>query len=364
VSWLPLYHDMGLVGFLLTPALCQLSCDYLATRDFARRSLTWLKLIGDNGATLSYSPTFGYDLCCRRAENAASQSFDLGTWRAAGIGGDMIHAQVMARFAEMFATHGFDRKAFVASYGMAEATLAVSFAPLGRGLAVDRIDKRRLEAAHVALPADEATAADDVRGFAFCGPVLPGHQIEVRGQAGEVLDERVVGRIFVRGPSIAKGYFGEPEATARVFVDGWLDTGDLGYLVQGEVVITGRSKDLMIVNGRNIWPQDVEWAVEELPGLRRGDVAVFSIEDQEREPEVVILVQCRSRDAGVRDQLLKDVKAAASRAAAVDGVVVLVPPHGLPMTSSGKLSRARARQNFLDGVYADADLPLAMAAGN
>ncbi|MDH3663970.1 MAG: fatty acyl-AMP ligase [Alphaproteobacteria bacterium] len=369
ISWLPLYHDMGLVGFLLTPVLCQLSNDYLATRDFARRSLTWLKLIGENGCSLSYSPTFGYDLCCRRAENAASQSFDLGTWRAAGIGGDMIQPQVMERFAEVFQQHGFDRKAFVASYGMAEATLAVSFAPLNRGLDVDLIDRQRFTDEHVALPDDGAPAKEKPRGFVFCGPALPGHVIEIRAEDGTVLSDRHVGRIFVKGPSIAKGYFGEPEISAEVFKDGWLDTGDLGYLVDDEVVITGRSKDLMIINGRNIWPQDVEWAVEELPGLRRGDVAMFSIEDLEHEPEVVILVQCRSRDNAHREQLIKDVKATASRTAAVDGVVLLVPPHSLPMTSSGKLSRARAKQNYLDGLYTEADeasagRPLAMAAGD
>jgi len=157
---------------------------------------------------------------------------------------------------------------------------------------------------------------------------------------------------------------GEPEASARVFKDGWLDTGDLGYLVNGEVVITGRSKDLMIINGRNIWPQDVEWAVEELDGLRRGDAAAFSIEEPAGEPEVIILVQCRSRDSAYREQCRKDVKAAASRAVAIDGDVLLVPPHSLPMTSSGKLSRARAKQNYVDGLYTDVDEPLAMAAGD
>ena len=370
VSWLPLYHDMGLVGFMLTPALCQLTNDYIATRDFARRSLTWLKLIDANRASLSYSPTFGYDLCCRRMQNAASQSFDLQTWRAAGIGGDMIQPKVMERFARMFAPHGFDEKAFVASYGMAEATLAVSFAPLNRGLDVDLIDRQRFADDHVAER--RADDAEDERpyGFVFCGPPLPEHVIEIRGEDGAVLPERHVGQVFVQGPSIATGYFREPEASARVFKDGWLDTGDLGYLVDGEVVITGRSKDLMIVNGRNIWPQDVEWAVEELPGLRRGDVAVFSIEDQECEPRVVILVQCRSRDAELREKLEKDVKATASRGSAVDGEVLLVPPHSLPMTSSGKLSRARAKQNYLDGLYHETDArdeagrPLAMAAGN
>lgn len=370
VSWLPLYHDMGLVGFMLTPLLCQLSIDYLATRDFARRSLTWLKLFGDNGSTLSYSPTFGYDLCCRRAENATSQFFDLKTWRAAGIGGDMIQPQVIERFADVFAPHGFDKKAFVASYGMAEATLAVSFAPLNRGLDIDLIDRKRFTDEHIALPDTGSPGADKPRGFVFCGPALPGHVFEIRGDDGTVLPDRTVGQIFVNGPSIAKGYFGELEASARVFKDGWLDTGDLGYLVSGEVVITGRSKDLMIINGRNIWPQDVEWSIEDLPGLRRGDVAVFSIEDQDQEPRIVILVQCRSRDDEVRQQLRKDAKATATRTAAVDGEIVLVPPHSLPMTSSGKLSRARAKQNYLDGLYAEAgdgnasDQPLAMAAGD
>jgi fatty-acyl-CoA synthase len=368
VSWLPLYHDMGLVGFMLTPALCQLSVDYLATRDFARRSLSWLRLIGDNGCSLSYSPTFGYDLCCRRAENAASQQFDLKTWRAAGIGGDMIQPQVMERFAETFGPHGFDRKSFVASYGMAEATLAVSFAPLDRGLDVDVIDRNRLADDHIASPAADGADGSEKRGFVFCGPALPGHVIEIRGDDGRILPEREVGQVFVKGPSIAKGYFGEPEASARVFKDGWLDTGDLGYLVNGEVVITGRSKDLMIINGRNIWPQDVEWAVETLPGLRRGDVAVFSVEPGERDPYVVILVQCRQRDDAQREELRRAVKATAQRAAAVDGDVVLVPPHALPMTSSGKLSRARSKQNYLDGLYTEldgqADEPLAMAAGD
>jgi len=369
-SWLPLYHDMGLVGFMLTPALCQISVDFIATRDFARRSLGWLRLIGDNGGTLSYSPTFGYDLCCRRAENATSQQFDLKTWRAAGIGGDMIQPQVMARFADVFGPHGFSRKAFVASYGMAEATLAVSFAPINRGLDIDRIDREALADRQIAEPMGENADAADVRGFVFCGPALPGHVFEIRGDDGQILPERQIGRIFVNGPSIAKGYFGEPEATAGVFQDGWLDTGDLGYLANGEVVITGRSKDLMIINGRNIWPQDVEWAVETLPGLRRGDVAVFSVEPGDRDPYVVMLVQCRMRDEAEREELRRSVKATATRAAAIDGELLLVPPHSLPMTSSGKLSRARARQNYLDGLYSEAgdqggeDTPLAMAAGD
>ena len=216
VSWLPLYHDMGLVGFMLTPLLCQLSVDFLATRDFARRPLVWLSLLSEHGGSLSYSPTFGYDLCARRADGG-THGFDLRRWRAAGIGGDMIEPRVPRRFAEVFAPYGFRADAFVPSYGMAEATLAVSFSPLGQGLVVDTIDRRALAEDHVAVPAGPDADAGSARGFVVCGPALPGHVIEIRSDDGKVLPERRLGRIFVRGPSIAKGYFGEPEASAEVF---------------------------------------------------------------------------------------------------------------------------------------------------
>ena len=324
-------------------------------------------MLSDNGSTLSYSPTFGYDLCSRRAANNKSITLDLSTWRAAGIGGDMIQPPVMASFAETFEVYGFKHTSFLASYGMAEATLAVSFAPLNKGLNLDLIDRRQLEIGQVAAVIANDDDTIDRRGFTFCGPPLPGHVIEIRGEDNAVLADRKIGRIFVNGPSVAPGYFGEPEATAETFRNGWLDTGDLGYMVNGEVVITGRSKDLMIINGRNIWPQDMEWAVETLPSLRRGDVAVFSIDDDDQiGPRVVILVQSRQQDAEAREQLRRDVKAITTRTAAVDGEIILVPPHSLPMTSSGKLSRARARQNYLDGHYTvtDVDEELVAAAGD
>jgi fatty-acyl-CoA synthase len=352
VSWLPLYHDMGLVGFMLTPLLCQLSVDYLATRDFARRPLVWLSLLSEHGGSVSYSPTFGYDLCSRRAEGG-TQGFDLRRWRVAGIGGDMIEPRVPQRFAEMFAPCGFSASAFVPSYGMAEATLAVTFSPLGAGLVVDTIDRRALAEDHLAVPAGGHGDPGSARGFVVCGPALPGHVVEIRDEDGRALPERRLGRIFVRGPSIAEGYFGEPEASAAVFRDGWLDTGDLGYLVDGALAITGRSKDLIIVHGRNVWPQDLEWAIEQLPGLRRGDAAAFSVDEGEGE-RVVLLVQCRQTDPAARAQLERDVKAVVQQTAAIEGEVVLVRPHGLPQTSSGKLSRSRARQSYLAGAYTDA----------
>jgi len=349
-SWLPLYHDMGLVGFLLTPMLCQMSVDYMTTRDFARRSLTWLQLISRNGGTLSYSPSFGYDLCTRRAASASTLELDLRTWRAAGIGGDMVQPSVLSRFVDSFAPYGFRSTAFVPSYGMAETTLAVSFAPLDSGARVDVIDRKRMAEDGIAEPTN-AEDPEHGRPFVACGRPLVGHVAEIRDEAGQPLPERRIGRIFVRGPSVMAGYYQQPEATARVLgADGWLDTGDLGYRLDGQLVITGRAKDLIIVNGRNIWPQDLEWAVEEISGLRRGDAAAFSIDGQDTE-EVVLLVQCRTADEAQRAALVRDVQGVVQRTAAIECTVQLVDPHGLPQTSSGKLSRSRAKTNYLKGAY-------------
>jgi fatty-acyl-CoA synthase len=344
VSWLPLYHDMGLVGFLLAPLAGQVTVDLLATQDFARRPLLWLSLLSQNRGTLSYSPSFGYELCLRRRQ-AEGPALDLSAWRVAGIGGDMIRPGILAGFAEAYARHGFDPKAFLPSYGMAEATLAVSFAPLGRGVATDTISLDRLEREGVA----EAGAADRSRPFVRCGAPLPGHEVAIRGEDGDALPERRVGRIHVRGPSLMLGYDGRPEETAEVLsADGWLDTGDLGYRIGEEVVITGRAKDLIIVNGRNIWPQDLEWSVEQsVPGLRTGDVAAFSV-DGEAGETVVLMVEARAADPEGREKLKAEVAATLRMRHGIECQVVLTAPGTLPMTSSGKLSRTRARRLYLE----------------
>jgi fatty-acyl-CoA synthase len=351
-SWLPLYHDMGLVGFMLVPLTTQMSIDYIATRDFARRSLTWLKLISDYGGTLSYSPSFGYELCTRRLREGSEVKLDLRTWRGAGIGGDMVQHPVLQKFAEAFGPHGFRPTAFVPSYGMAETTLAMSFAPLNRHYIVDEIDRAALAERNLAVPGPHGPKS---RAFVACGHALQGHAFEVRDPAGRALPERSVGRIFFRGPSVMGGYYHQPDLTAEVLAgDGWLDTGDLGYLLGRQIVITGRAKDLIIVNGRNVWPQDLEWSAEELPDLRRGDVAAFSIDKDEGEA-VVVLVQCRIGDQLQREKLRRDVYALLQRAHGVEARVTLVPPKALPQTSSGKLSRTKAKANFLGGVYQQFD---------
>ena len=348
VSWLPLYHDMGLIGFFLSPLAGQVTLDLLPTAAFVRRPLLWLDIMTRNGGTISYSPTFGYELCTRRAETLSLDGLDLSRWRAAGIGGDMIRPPVLKAFADRFAQAGFDPGAFVASYGMAEATLALSFAPLGRGLRAETLDVDRLERGE----AVHARSGGRRRDFALCGPPLPGHELVVRGEAGHALGEREVGRIFARGPSLMRAYFEQPEETRRVLSeDGWLDTGDLGYFSDGEIVLTGRAKDLIIVNGRNVWPQDLEWTAEaEAAALRSGDVAVFSVPG-EGEETVVVLVQCRTSDPEARQKLRTDIAGCLRLRHGVETEVVLAPPHSLPKTSSGKLSRSRAKAMYQAGQF-------------
>jgi fatty-acyl-CoA synthase len=351
VSWLPFYHDMGLIGFLLMPMACQVSVDILPTREFARRPLLWLSLISRNRGTISFSPSFGYELCVRRAQTMATNDLDLSSWRSAGIGGDMIRPNVLADFASRFAGCGFDARAFVPSYGMAEVTLALSYTPSGQGVRHVIVDTATLENEHRAIPPGDPLTR--TRTFVLCGKVLPGHALEVHDEADNLLPDRHVGRIFIRGPSLMTGYFGAPAETAHVLsADGWLDTGDLGYLLDGQIVITGRAKDLIIVNGRNLWPQDLEWAVEaEIPALRSGDVAVFSV-DHDAAEEVIVLVQCRTPDATARAALSNEIAGTLRGHHGVETKIVLVPPHSLPQTSSGKLSRSRARAMYLDGVFA------------
>jgi fatty-acyl-CoA synthase len=354
VSWLPFYHDMGLVGFLLAPVATQVPVDYIATREFARRPLIWPTVIAQNGGTVSYSPSFGYDLCARRVKGGSADHLDLSKWRVAGIGGDMIRPGVLSRFADAFQTCGFKKEAFVASYGMAEATLGITFAPLDRGIELDNIDLDLLEQEARAVPIEMESDHRRTRAFVLCGQVLPGHEIEIRASNGVPLPDREIGRIMFRGPSLMHEYFGSREETARVLsVDGWLDTGDLGFFLDGSLVVTGRSKDLILANGRNIWPQDLEWLVErDVEGVRNGDVAAVSVDDAETE-NVVLLVQCRSTDETARTSLQQAVADTVRAAAGVNCVVALVPHNSLHQTSSGKLSRARARQMYLNSLRAE-----------
>ncbi len=350
VSWLPLYHDMGLVGFLLSPMAGQVTVDLFATQDFVRRPQLWLSLISSGRGTISYSPSFGYDLCTRRQRSIGETKLDLGSWRIAGIGGDMIRPAVLADFAQSFSGSGFRAKAFLPSYGMAESTLAISFAPIGAGIETDTFDLDLMEQDGVALAPESAAAR--TRTVVLCGVALPGHEIEVRGASGAVLPERVAGRIFVRGPSVMQGYDGRlDEPNLMLSADGWLETGDLGYRLGETLVVTGRTKDLIIINGRNIWPQDLEWSVERsVPEVRTGDVAAFSVEEDGQEV-LVLAVEARGlSDPAAGQKLIETVSDTVRTSHGLDSRIILVAPGSLPYTSSGKLSRVITRQHYLEAT--------------
>jgi fatty-acyl-CoA synthase len=354
-SWLPLYHDMGLVGCCLTPVMAQVTVDYLPSTAFARRPLLWLKLLSDLGGTISFGPTFAYELCTRRAQSGVPEGLDLSRWRVAGIGGEMIRANVLAEFAERFTEARFSETAFLPSYGLAEATLAVTFAPLDRGISVDVVGRgRTLEVERRAEPADGKPGARPSRSFVLCGRPMPGYSVQIRDTQNLPRPERAIGRVCIHGPSLMSGYFRNDLATHNVLLEnGWLDTGDLGYLVDGQLVITGRSKDLIIVGGRNIWPQDLEWAVEHLDGVRAGDVAAFAVNCDDDSERVVAVVQCRATSVAAQEQLRTAIAATVRRAAGVECEVVLAPPRSLTFTTSGKLSRAAVKADYLSGAIRD-----------
>jgi len=353
VSWLPYFHDMGLVGLVLAPVAAQFSVDYLNTRDFAMRPRLWLTLMSQNRATLSFSPPFGYELAARRIREKDIENFDLSAWRIAGVGAETIRTDSLELFADLLTPSGFDRRSFLPCYGMAECSLAVTFAPLGQGVDVDHVNGHALAEEQKALPVHPAqnngTAA--FNKFTNCGAPLPEFEVEVRDDHGRVLPERHCGTLFVRGPSVMSGYFGDLKATREVLSpDGWLNTGDLAYRVGKSIVITGREKDLIIINGRNIWPQDLEFLAEKQPEVRTGDASAFSIPGPNGEERAVMMVQCRETDESKRADLQGRLHNQVRQEFGIDCLIELVPRNTLPRTTSGKLSRSGARKEYLKRV--------------
>ncbi len=347
MSWLPFYHDMGLVGLVFSPLAAQRSVDYLGTRDFAMRPRQWLALMSRNRASISFSPPFGYSLVSRRLRPTDVALYDLSAWRIAGVGAETIRAETLERFAATLHGSGFQSNAFLPCYGMAECSLAVSFAPLGQGVEADTVDAEALGNQRVARPA--ADPAENTSCFVNCGEVLPEHQLEIRDASGRRLPDRRCGTIFVQGPSVMSGYFGDAEETARVLsADGWLNTGDVGYLADGRLFVTGREKDLFIINGRNIWPQDLEFLAEQQPELRPEDASAFAVPDADGSDLAVLVMQCREQDPLRRIDLVTRLQGLVKAELGIPCFIELVPPHTLPRTSSGKLSRSGARRDFMD----------------
>lgn len=353
VSWLPFYHDMGLVGMVLAPLAAQVSVDYLNPRDFAMRPRLWLKLMSDNRATISFGSAMGYELCQRRLRPGDIASLDLSPWRVAGIGAETIRPEPLIQFADNLAPAGFKKSAFVAGYGMAECSLAVSFSKPGRGLMIDHIDPEPISVFRKAMPVETSPDKEKcgIKSFVNCGEPLPGFEVQVRDEQGRVLPERQVGTLYVRGPSVMNGYYGDVAGTREVLSNnGWLNTGDLAYRIAKEIVITGRAKDHIFVNGRNVWPQDLEALAEQHPEVRTGDALAISVPGTDGNTTAVLLIQCRKPEETERSDLVKHLGRLIQRELFIDCTIQLVPRHTLPRTTSGKLSRSQARTDYLNRI--------------
>ena len=346
VSWLPMYHDMGLVGMAIGAVYGRLSAVLLTPQGFVKRPADWLRAISRHRGTVSFAPNFAYDLAVRRVKESDLEGLDLSSWRVAGCGAEPIHAPTLAAFAEKFRPAGFRATSFLPSYGLAEHVLAATVSPRQRELCVehlsaDDVTRRRLATRAAAGHGERVTVVS-------CGLPLPGHQIRIADEGGRPLPERGIGEISLAGPSVTPGYYKNDELTAKSIRDGWLHTGDLGYLSNGELFVCGRVKDVIIVNGRKHHAQDLEWSIDDLDGIRRGRVAAFATAEGGRPERAVIVVE----PSGT---VPADVLTDAIRRRIVDlcGLlihdVVLVRRGMVARTTSGKVRRAATKLRYEQG---------------
>jgi len=350
VSWLPLYHDMGLIGAWMGSLIYGFKYPVMSPLTFLARPARWLWSIHRHRGTLSGGPNFCYELAMRKVEDADVEGLDLSSWRFAFNGAEPVSPDTMAAFSKRFARYGFKAEAMTPVYGLAEATLGVSFTQPGRGPKVDRVDRESFTNGGRAIPVSGPGAS--ALSFVACGRPLPDHQVRIVDASDRELAERQEGHIQFSGPSITSGYYRNPEATRELLHGEWIDTGDYGYVAEGEVYITGRVKDTIIRAGRNIYPYELEEAVGALQGIRKGCVAVFGAKDAHSGTErVVVLAETRVIDAAERDRLRAQIDALAVPLIGMPAdEIVFAPPHSVLKTSSGKIRRAASRTAYESGA--------------
>ena len=359
VSWLPLYHDMGLIGSWLASLYFGIPIVLLSPLAFLSRPARWLGAIHAHRATLSAAPNFAFDLCARKVTDAEIEGLDLGSWRLAFNGSEPVSPETIHRFTRRFAPYGFRPEAMCSVYGLAECSAALTVPPLGRGPWVDRVSRAVFAGSRQAV----RPASDDGTPLQFvsCGRPVPGHEVRIVDAAGHPLGERIEGRIEFRGPSVTSGYFRNLEATRALLRSGWMDSGDLGYWAGDELFITGREKDIVIKAGRNLYPQEVEEVVGDVPGLRKGCVAAFGVADQEAGTERLVVIAESREKAPEKIEGLRAV--VLDRVVAAIGVppdsVLITRPGAVLKTSSGKIRRSATREAYLRGDVSRGRSPVA-----
>jgi 1-acyl-sn-glycerol-3-phosphate acyltransferase len=358
VSWLPLYHDMGLIGAWFGSLYFALPLVVMSPLQFLARPSRWLWAIHRHRGTLSASPNFGYELCINKVTDEEIEGLDLSSWRYAFNGAEPVSAATLDRFSKRFTSHGMRPQALAPVYGLAEAAVGLAFPPPLRGPVIDQVNRDHFMSSGEARTAEKSDP--DPLKIAACGRALPGYRVQVVDEAGNPLPDRREGRLEFRGPSATSGYFENPQATAQLLRGGWLNTGDRAYLADGDIYITGRIKEMIIRGGRNIYPYEVEQAVAALPGIRKGCVAVFPSDDPDTGTERLIVV-AESRE---REPVRQNELSVAIRQQVIDMLgmppddVMVTPPHTVLKTSSGKLRRGTMRTLYEQGRLGKGDRPL------
>jgi len=364
VSWLPLYHDMGLIGAWFAGLYHGFPLTMMSPLTFLSRPERWLWAIHYHRGTLSAGPNFAYELCVRKIREADIEGLDLSSWRLAFNGAEAVNPRTLERFVKKFEPYGFKETCFYPVYGLAECSVGLTFPPVGRGPKVDVISRAIFEQEQRAVPVNPSSKINktEVLEFVACGKPLPEHDIRIVDAEGNEVDERTVGSLQFCGPSAMRGYYQNPEATQAIYQQGWWDTGDYAYLVDGEVYITGRKKDIIIKAGRNLYPQEIEEVAAQVSGVRKGCVVAFGVEDPKWGTEVLILVaETLETHKKAQEKMIAEIT---DKISAVLGLppdqVVLVPPRTIPKTSSGKLQRAACKSAFKAGKLVKPGLPVWM----
>lgn len=356
VSWTPLYHDMGLIGLWLGSLYFGLPLILMSPLTFLNRPERWLWAIHYHRGTITGGPNFAYELCIRKIDPAMLEGLDLSSWRIAANGAEAIQPKTLERFTEKFAPYGFKSETHFPVYGLAESSVCLTAPPLNRVPLIDKIDRHGFEEEGLATPSSAPHSLE----FVACGTPISGQEIRIADQAGKVLPERHIGHIQFRGPSSMQGYYANPKATLAIYHDGWWDTGDVGYLAEGEIYITGRLKDVIIKAGRNLYPAEIEELAARVPQIRKGCVIAFGTIDEERGTEKLIIV-AETRDKKPRQPAAISEQVAEKIVSALDvspDQVILVPPNTIPKTSSGKLQRAACKALYLSGKLTKKRTPI------
>ncbi len=348
VSWLPLYHDMGLIGFAIAPFLAEVPVVFLPTTSFVKRPSVWMETVSKYKGTITFAPNFAYGLAAKRApQNSAG--LDLSSLRVLGCGAEPINPKTLDRFVDVFRPHGLDPKAIMPCYGMAEATLAISFSKVDEHYETIAIDRELYESDHVAQPTTNEDPSEALE-LVSCGTTFADHEVGIMREDGSLANEGEVGEIVFQGPSLSQGYFENSRATKSLFKYGWLHTGDLGFMLDAKVFVSGRKKDLIILNGRNYYPQSIEWAVEQISGIRPGNVVAFAVRGHNTE-ELVIAAESKQKDhAALIDKVRQHLRSTLGLSASK---IVILPAGALPKTSSGKLKRQDTKSRYEKGILED-----------